>query len=77
MKMNRLMMPIMMICLVGCTYPMPGSARDEHGCLGSAGYLWCARTQQCERPWELAKKVDSAYINNHFEEYCLSREDAN
>ncbi len=32
--------------------PAPGSDRDEHGCIGSAGYQWCAATQKCQRPWE-------------------------
>ncbi len=32
-----------------------GGDRDEHGCIGSAGYQWCASTSQCVRPWELAK----------------------
>lgn len=35
--------------------PMPGSDRDAHGCIGSAGYRWCAATARCERPWELAR----------------------
>lgn len=49
--------------LVGCAapappepMPMPGSDRDAHGCIGSAGYSWCARTARCERPWELASQ---------------------
>jgi len=29
-----------------------GSDRDEHGCIGSAGYLWCQVKQKCLRPWE-------------------------
>src|SRR3546814_1551492 len=36
--------------------PAPGSDRDAHGCIASAGYAWCANTNQCERPWELARK---------------------
>ncbi len=32
-----------------------GSDKDEHGCIGSAGYEWCASIKQCVRPWELAK----------------------
>jgi len=32
--------------------PMPGSDRDEHGCIGSAGYVWCEAKQKCIRPWE-------------------------
>lgn len=35
--------------------PAPGSDRDAHGCIGSAGYAWCEGTGQCERPWELAR----------------------
>lgn len=36
--------------------PIAGGDADEHGCRASAGYSWCARTAQCERPWELAAK---------------------
>ena len=32
--------------------PMPGSDRDEHGCIGSAGYTWCEVKQKCLREWE-------------------------
>jgi len=31
---------------------MPGSDRDEHGCIGSAGYSWCAPKNKCLRTWE-------------------------
>ncbi len=31
---------------------MPGSDRDAHGCIPSAGYEWCAALSQCIRPWE-------------------------
>ncbi|MGD9950789.1 MAG: cupin domain-containing protein [Desulfobulbus sp.] len=30
-----------------------GGDRDTHGCLGSAGYVWCENKTQCVRPWEL------------------------
>ncbi len=29
-----------------------GDDRDEHGCIGSAGYSWCELRQKCIRPWE-------------------------
>lgn len=29
-----------------------GGDRDEHGCIGSAGYSWCEPKQKCIRPWE-------------------------
>ncbi len=32
--------------------PPLGSDRDEHGCIGSAGYSWCPLTDKCQRPWE-------------------------
>lgn len=32
--------------------PMPGSDRDAHGCIGSAGYTWCDAKQKCLRTWE-------------------------
>ncbi|MFC1721860.1 hypothetical protein ACFL0Z_03025 [Patescibacteria group bacterium] len=32
--------------------PALGSDRDEHGCIGSAGYEWCEPLQKCIQPWE-------------------------
>merc|ERR1712238_391161 len=29
-----------------------GNDRYEHGCIGSAGYSWCASLQECLRPFE-------------------------
>lgn len=29
-----------------------GGDKDEHGCIGSAGYTWCESKQKCIRPWE-------------------------
>ena len=31
---------------------MPGSDRDSHGCIGSAGYSWCEEKGKCMREWE-------------------------
>ncbi len=31
---------------------MVGNDRDEHGCIGSAGYSWCEVKQKCLRSWE-------------------------
>ena len=31
---------------------MPGSDRDSHGCIPSAGYEWCDALGKCIRPWE-------------------------
>ncbi len=32
--------------------PAPGSDKDIHGCIGSAGYAWCEAKQKCLRAWE-------------------------
>lgn len=29
-----------------------GGDRDEHGCIPSAGYIWCEKLGKCIRPWE-------------------------
>jgi membrane-bound inhibitor of C-type lysozyme len=29
-----------------------GGDKDEHGCIGSAGYSWCAAKNSCIRVWE-------------------------
>lgn len=32
--------------------PIVGGDRDEHGCIGSAGYTWCEAKAKCLREWE-------------------------
>ena len=49
---------------------MTGSDRDAHGCIPSAGYAWCVRTKQCERPWELAEKQKFERTQEVFDKYC-------
>ncbi len=34
------------------TPPIVGGDKDEHGCIGSAGYIWCESLGECIRPWE-------------------------
>jgi hypothetical protein len=33
---------------------MVGNDRDAHGCIGSAGYVWCPEKNKCLRTWEEA-----------------------
>ena len=49
---------------------MVGADRDEHGCIGSAGYLWCEREGACVRPWELADEKGFELSEEAFAEYC-------
>lgn len=39
------------------TPKMPGSDRDEHGCIGSAGYTWSRVAERCIRPFEDGVKL--------------------
>lgn len=50
--------------------PMTGGDRDAHGCIGSAGYLWCGQTQRCERPWELAAQRGFPNTEPAFKAFC-------
>ncbi|AKC86669.1 hypothetical protein [Pseudoxanthomonas suwonensis] len=50
--------------------PLVGGDRDEHGCIPSAGYRWCERTGQCERPWELAQAQGFENSTEAFERHC-------
>jgi len=52
------------------TASTPGSDRDEHGCIRSAGYSWCAIEGKCVRPWELAKEKGFASTEEAFRAYC-------
>jgi hypothetical protein len=49
---------------------MVGADRDEHGCIGSAGYLWCEREGACVRPWELAEEKGFELSDKAFAEFC-------
>ncbi|MBW8192869.1 hypothetical protein K0504_17665 [Neiella marina] len=47
-----------------------GADEDEFGCIGSAGYQWCARTNACERPWLLAEQEGFDNTKAGFDAYC-------
>ena len=40
--------------------PVVGGDKDEYGCIGSAGYTWCAELNKCIRSWEEECKAPSA-----------------
>lgn len=45
---------ISLLAAIGCTVEKPiGGERDEHGCLGPAGYSWDSEVGACTRNWEL------------------------
>lgn len=48
----------------------PVGGANVQGCIPSAGYSWCARTNACERPWELAKAQGFDNTALAFDRYC-------
>jgi hypothetical protein len=72
--MRRLVLGIVLASLSACageeTTPQPGADRDPHGCIASAGYRWCQRTQHCQRPWELAFREGFTNSREAFDGYC-------
>lgn len=57
-------------CASAPPQPMPGSDRSPQGCIASAGYRWCATTNQCERPWELAKSKGFENTPEAYDKFC-------
>jgi hypothetical protein len=53
--------------------PAVGGDRDEHGCIGSAGYQWCAGISACARPWELASERGFANTAEAFAAFCVGQ----
>jgi eight-cysteine-cluster-containing protein len=52
--------------IIGCEdnkSPLFGGGKDEHGCIGTAGYSWCEIKDKCLRTWE-EPCVDDSKINN-------------
>lgn len=68
-----------LVSVSGCndsnkTIIAPGSDKDTHGCIFSAGYTWCEYTKKCERPWELAKQVGFKDDSESFLKYCSQKD---
>ncbi len=65
-KINIVILAICLVLIIGAVYfslikkdnsgannnQIVGGDKDEHGCLGSAGYGWCEATQKCFRAFE-------------------------
>ena len=43
---------------------IPGSDKDEHGCVGSAGYVWSEVKKDCIRPFEAGLKISEIQKDN-------------
>lgn len=52
---------------------MVGNDKDEHGCIGSAGYTWCEVKNKCLRTWEEKCEVDpTAGWKTYIDKYGIS-----
>lgn len=72
MKKSGLFLVYLLPLLASCQLaPMPGSGRDVHGCLMSAGYQWCPQTGRCERYWELAEALQMDKDSEQIDAYCV------
>lgn len=49
---------------------MTGGDRDAHGCIGSAGYIWCEYKSSCARPWELSASQKISLDEQAIHAYC-------
>ena len=49
----------------GCNYNsnLDCDASNDHGCLASAGYTWCARLHRCARSYECYPSLENAFMN--------------
>ena len=71
MKYPILGLVVLSLVFSGCTKPI-GGEKDEHGCLGSAGYTWDQNVSACIRDWELnedqrlAAKVAVSYVSYEY-----------
>ena len=69
----KILTPLLLLSITACssTPQEPiGGERDAHGCLPAAGYLWCERTQSCERSWELADAAQITHSEAEVKAYC-------
>lgn len=53
---------------------MTGTDQDMHGCMASAGFLWCEATNECERVNELAKAQGFENNAEAFARFCAITE---
>ena len=72
---KKFVLGLVILLFSACSTGKPttvGDDRTVEGCIPSAGYVWCERTGQCERPWELAKEHDFENSQEAFERFCGS-----
>lgn len=73
---DKILSVIITICITASVTlaqqaPMPGSDRDEHGCIGSAGYTWSAMKNKCVRLWEAGIKLQPIDKSNTSAAYLI------
>ena len=87
--MNFCGMLLMVSCLAACgsstkqrsetkeTVKLVGNDKDDHGCIGSAGYQWSELLQDCIRPFEKGIQMSSSTDPySSFAAYLVLNEDS-
>lgn len=58
-----ILLTVSLILCASCAHssisPLIGGDRDEHGCIGSAGYTWSYALHDCVRLWEAGTSFDA------------------
>ena len=57
---SSILFVILVVFFSGCINQPIGGERDEHGCLGPAGYTWNESVGACIREWELNENQKQA-----------------
>lgn len=57
------LLSVLILLFTGCAHTsvgrLVGNDRDEHGCIGSAGYTWSYALHDCVRLWEVGTRFES------------------
>ncbi len=54
---------------------MVGNDKDDHGCIGSAGYQWSQTKKTCIRPFEQGTKLNAVSSSSTLAAYILVKGD--
>lgn len=55
---SSLLLAVLAACSHSPIDTLVGADRDEHGCIGSAGYTWSYALHDCVRTWEVGERFD-------------------
>lgn len=66
-----LLLPAACAALISVNAATPGGDKDEHGCVGSAGYEWCQPLNKCIQPFVTTCPSDAKTGGDKDEHGCI------